>query len=87
MTAVDHSCNDAREAYRTSLVGIELDDTKTQMLLSIARKHCKLTFEHSQARMTRSVGSKSVKKLRVYVRCAMILLRNGEQSKKVEFES
>ncbi|MGE7271513.1 hypothetical protein ACQKK5_08655 [Brevibacillus panacihumi] len=31
------------------LVGIELDDTQTQMLLSIARKHCKLALEHSQA--------------------------------------
>lgn len=35
------------------LVGLELDDTQTQMLLSIARKHCKLALEHSQANTTR----------------------------------
>lgn len=34
------------------LAGIELDDTQTQMLLSITRKHCKLALEHSQASTT-----------------------------------
>ncbi|ALS28932.1 MULTISPECIES: hypothetical protein [Paenibacillaceae] len=31
------------------LVGIDLDDTQTSMLLSIARRHCKLVLEHGKA--------------------------------------
>ncbi|CAH0122649.1 hypothetical protein PAE9249_05221 [Paenibacillus sp. CECT 9249] len=30
------TCHTIGESYRSSLVGIELDDTQTQMLLSIA---------------------------------------------------
>ncbi len=52
MTNVAYICNDTDESNRSSLVGIELDDTQTQMLLSIARKHCKLALEHSQASTT-----------------------------------
>ncbi|MBU5443541.1 hypothetical protein [Paenibacillus sp. MSJ-34] len=53
MTTISHLCNDTRESCRSSLVGIELDDTQTQMLLSIVRKHCKLALEHSHANTTR----------------------------------
>lgn len=31
------------------LAGLELDDTQEQMLLSIARQHCKLVLEHGKA--------------------------------------
>ncbi|WP_281890724.1 hypothetical protein [Paenibacillus sp. YYML68] len=47
MTA--QTCQGLSESYCDSLVGIELDDTQTQMLLSITREHCKLALEHSQA--------------------------------------
>lgn len=53
MMNVAHICNETRKSYRSSLVGIELGDTQTQMFLSIARKHCKLALEHSQANTTR----------------------------------
>ncbi|UUZ83199.1 hypothetical protein LJK88_04500 [Paenibacillus sp. P26] len=33
------------------LAGIELDDAQTAMLLSIARRHCKLVLEHGRANM------------------------------------
>ncbi|WP_256757830.1 hypothetical protein [Cohnella sp. WQ 127256] len=52
MTAVSHICSNDLESNSSSLVGIELDDTQTQMLLSITRKHCKLALEHSQASTT-----------------------------------
>lgn len=71
MTTIPHICNDAPESYSSSLIGIELDDTQTQMLLSIARKHCKLALEHIQASTTRE-RRKSSKKFRVYVRYATI---------------
>lgn len=49
MTTVAQTCHDVRESYRSSLVGLELDDTQTQMLLSITRRHCKLGVEHGRA--------------------------------------
>lgn len=42
MAAMAQNCHDVRESYRSSLVGLELDDLQTQMLLSITRRHCKL---------------------------------------------
>lgn len=34
------------------LIGLELDDTQKQMLLSITRLHCKLGVEHGRASTT-----------------------------------
>ncbi|GAB7058169.1 MULTISPECIES: hypothetical protein [unclassified Paenibacillus] len=49
MMAVAQNCHDVRESYHSSLVGLELDDTQMQMLLSITRRHCKLGVEHGRA--------------------------------------
>lgn len=49
MTAVTHIRNESPVSCSSSLVGLELDDAQTAMLLSIARKHCKLVLEHGRA--------------------------------------
>ncbi|MDQ0496550.1 hypothetical protein [Paenibacillus brasilensis] len=36
----------------SSLIGLELDDTQEQMLLSITRLHCRLGVEHGRASTT-----------------------------------
>ena len=46
MTVVAQNCRATHEIYRRSLVGLEMDDRQTQMLLSITRRHCKLGVEH-----------------------------------------
>ncbi|MNM47096.1 hypothetical protein D3C81_580580 [compost metagenome] len=52
MADIAHTCHKAREGYHSSLIGLELDDTQTQMLLSIARHHCKLGIEHGRTETT-----------------------------------
>ncbi len=46
MTAA-HSCHG--ESNCQSFIGLELDDTQTQMLLSFMRRHCKLGVERGRA--------------------------------------
>lgn len=50
MTAVTHIRNESPVSCSSSLVGLELDDTQNAMLLSIARRHCKLVLEHGRAK-------------------------------------
>lgn len=52
MGTVTHTYNDTRKSHHSSFVGIELDDTQEQMLLSITRLHCKLGVEHGRADTT-----------------------------------
>ncbi|MFB7817076.1 hypothetical protein ACFC0X_23260 [Paenibacillus chitinolyticus] len=48
MTTVAHACHSKHESNCYSLIDLELDDTQTQMLLSITRRHCKLAVEHGR---------------------------------------
>lgn len=52
MFATAQVCHGKQESNRNSLVGLTLDDTQTQMLLSISRRHCKLGVEHGRADTT-----------------------------------
>ncbi|WP_256759567.1 hypothetical protein [Cohnella sp. WQ 127256] len=52
MTAIAQNCRATHEIKRSSLIGLELDDTQTQMLLSITRRHCKLGVEHGKSDTT-----------------------------------
>ncbi|EES73131.1 hypothetical protein POTG_02231 [Paenibacillus sp. oral taxon 786 str. D14] len=49
MIANAQTCNESLVSSRRSLLGFELDDAQTAMLLSIARRHCKLVLEHGKA--------------------------------------
>lgn len=45
MTVIANPCKDVHGSNRNSLIGLALNDTQTQMLLSIIRRHCKLGVE------------------------------------------
>lgn len=52
MTVIANPCKDVHGSNRNSLIGLALNDTQTQMLLSITRRHCKLGVEHGRADTT-----------------------------------